>query len=238
MRIVAIGLAAGLLLTGCSQSDDSAQGGNGDKLLVATTVSPMTSIAANIGGDLVDVQGIVPEGTNSHTFEPDPSVAGLLSDADLILVNGLKLEDPTLELAQANKRPETEIVEVGTDGAARSRSTSTTSPSPRRRASPTRTSGPTRSSRGSTPRSWPRKFSELDPDNAANYDANLTAFLAKTDGAGRCPRGRPGQRPRRDQARDLPRRLRVRRASATGGTWWGPSSRATSPSRPRRRSPP
>ena len=46
----------------------------------------MTSIAANIGGDLVDVQGIVPEGTNSHTFEPAPSVAGLLSDADLLTV--------------------------------------------------------------------------------------------------------------------------------------------------------
>ncbi|HYO20675.1 MAG TPA: zinc ABC transporter substrate-binding protein, partial [Dermatophilaceae bacterium] len=85
MRIVALGLAAALVLTGCSQSGESGDG-SGEKLLVATTVSPMTSIAANIGGDLVDVRGIVPEGTNSHTFEPDPSVAGLLSDADLILV--------------------------------------------------------------------------------------------------------------------------------------------------------
>jgi ABC-type Zn uptake system ZnuABC Zn-binding protein ZnuA len=32
----------------------------------------------------------------------------------LILINGLKLEDPTLDLAQKNKKAETEIVELGT----------------------------------------------------------------------------------------------------------------------------
>ena len=35
--------------------------------------------SANIGGDRVKITGIVPEGTNSHTFEPKPSVAELLS---------------------------------------------------------------------------------------------------------------------------------------------------------------
>ena len=42
-------------------------------------------------------------------------MAELLSTADLILVNGLKLEDPTLELAEANKRRTTPIVELGTE---------------------------------------------------------------------------------------------------------------------------
>jgi ABC-type Zn uptake system ZnuABC Zn-binding protein ZnuA len=86
----------------------------GDGLLIATTVSPITSIAAAIGGDRVRIEGIVPEGTNSHTFEPEPQVAKLLSDADLIFVNGLKLEDPTLELAEANMKPDAEIIELGT----------------------------------------------------------------------------------------------------------------------------
>jgi ABC-type Zn uptake system ZnuABC Zn-binding protein ZnuA len=109
-------LAAGIvLLAGCSSSGGSdAAGGSDDGLLVATTVSPITSIAASVGGDRVRVEGIVPEGTNSHTYEPEPRVAELLSSADLILVNGLKLEDPTLELAEANKREDARIVEIGT----------------------------------------------------------------------------------------------------------------------------
>jgi ABC-type Zn uptake system ZnuABC Zn-binding protein ZnuA len=81
---------------------------------VASTVSPITSIAASIGGDRIRIEGIVPEGTNSHTFEPSPRIAKLLSNADLILVNGLKLEDPTLELAERNKKAATRIVELGT----------------------------------------------------------------------------------------------------------------------------
>ncbi len=179
MRIVAIGLAAGLMLAGCGSSDDSAQGGNGDRLLVATTVSPMTSIAANIGGDLVDVQGIVPEGTNSHTFEPDPSVAGLLSDADLILVNGLKLEDPTLELAQANKRPETEIVEVGNEVLPESEYIYDFSfPKADGKPNPHLWTDPVLAGEYATVMA--KKFSELDPGNAATYDANLKAFLART----------------------------------------------------------
>jgi ABC-type Zn uptake system ZnuABC Zn-binding protein ZnuA len=107
---------AGLLCLGVAAcgGSGSSQESAGDGLLIATTVSPITSIAAAIGGDRVRIEGIVPEGTNSHTFEPEPQVAKLLSDADLILVNGLKLEDPTLELAEANKKPDAQIVELGT----------------------------------------------------------------------------------------------------------------------------
>ena len=101
-----------LSLTACSSSSDSAN--EDQRPLVATTVSPITSIASSIAGDRARIEGIVPEGTNSHTFEPAPQVAELLSDADLILVNGLKLEDPTIDLALNNKKDDTEIVEIGT----------------------------------------------------------------------------------------------------------------------------
>jgi len=83
------------------------------KLNVVTTVSPITNIIYNIGGDRINLTGIVPEGTNSHTFEPAPSDAQVLAQADLIFVNGLKLEEPTLRLAEANKKPDTEIVTLG-----------------------------------------------------------------------------------------------------------------------------
>ena len=112
--VVASVSAATLVLSGCGGSDDSAPDSDDDSILVATTVSPITSIVSRVGGDCVDVRGIVPEGTNSHTFEPAPSIAALLSDADVVFINGLKLEDPTLAMAEANMADGAELVELGT----------------------------------------------------------------------------------------------------------------------------
>ena len=86
--------------------------GNG-KLNVVTTVAPISSVVRNIGGVRIDLYGIVPDGTNSHTFEPAPSDARILSQADLVFVNGLALELPTMALAEANLRPGAEIVSLG-----------------------------------------------------------------------------------------------------------------------------
>ncbi len=94
--------AAGMLVSGCGDDADGGTADSGSQLQVGTTVAPITSIAANIGGDRVKITGIVPEGTNSHTFEPKPSVAELLSQLDVLFVNGLKLEEPTKELAEEN----------------------------------------------------------------------------------------------------------------------------------------
>ncbi len=84
-----------------------------DKLDVATTVAPISSIARNIGGSLIRLHGVIPDATNSHTFEPAPSDARTLAAADLIIVNGLHLEEPTLDLAAATKRPDAEIKMLG-----------------------------------------------------------------------------------------------------------------------------
>ena len=83
------------------------------RLQINTTVAPITSIVANIAGDRADVFGIVPEGTNSHTFEPKPSVAERFSKADIIFTNGLSLEDPTKELATQNMPSTSQSVELG-----------------------------------------------------------------------------------------------------------------------------
>ena len=87
----------------------------GRPLIVATTVAPITSIIANLtsGTDTV-VTGLVPEGTNSHTFEPPPSAAKTVSDADVVFINGLKLEEPTKDLAATNAKSGSQICELGT----------------------------------------------------------------------------------------------------------------------------
>ncbi|MGH9178363.1 MAG: metal ABC transporter substrate-binding protein [Acidimicrobiales bacterium] len=105
--------AATLIVVGCGGGGDQAAGGRSGRLQVVTTVAPITSIVANIAGDRADIEGIVPEGTNSHTYEPKPSVAELLSRADVVYLNGLQLEEPTKELAEENLKDGAGIVELG-----------------------------------------------------------------------------------------------------------------------------
>ncbi|MGH2731450.1 MAG: metal ABC transporter substrate-binding protein [Actinomycetota bacterium] len=109
-RVLAFGVVA-LVTAACGPRG---QAGRDDGLRVVTTVAPITSITANIAGEMASVTGLVPEGTNSHTFEPPPSAAKALSRADVVLINGLKLEEPTKELAGKNLKRGAEIVELGT----------------------------------------------------------------------------------------------------------------------------
>src|SRR5215212_10079856 len=83
------------------------------KLNVVTTVAPLINIALNVGGSRINLRQIIPDGTDSHTFEPTPSDARAMAEADLIVINGLHLEGSTLELAEANKRPSALILLLG-----------------------------------------------------------------------------------------------------------------------------
>jgi ABC-type Zn uptake system ZnuABC Zn-binding protein ZnuA len=85
-------------------------------LRIASTVAPITNIVSNIaGGTDAVIEGLVPEGTNSHTFEPPPSAAQTLEEADVVFINGLVLEEPTKDLALANLRDGATICELGTE---------------------------------------------------------------------------------------------------------------------------
>jgi ABC-type Zn uptake system ZnuABC Zn-binding protein ZnuA len=105
-------VAAALAACG-SGADQPSAGGTTRPLRIATTVAPLTSIVASVAGDRAVVRGLVPEGTNSHTFEPPPSAAKVVAQADVVFLNGLKLEDPTKELAEENRSRGTEVVELG-----------------------------------------------------------------------------------------------------------------------------
>lgn len=84
-------------------------------LHIVTTVPPITNIVENIGGSLIKVTGIVPNGMDSHTFEPVPSDAKTLANADIIIVNGLNLEVPTIKLAEKVKKTDTPIVHLANE---------------------------------------------------------------------------------------------------------------------------
>ncbi len=185
-RKASLGIAIGTLLAlpvalaGCSTNNaaGAADGSETAKKLVATTVAPITSIAANIGGDRIQIQGIVPEGTNSHTFEPPPSTAELLSKADLIIVNGLKLEDPTVDLAVANKKDGTEIVAIGTNSIPESDWIYDFSfPKAEGKPNPHLWTDPLFAIKYAA--ELRDAFAKVDPANAAYYAGNYTKFDAK-----------------------------------------------------------
>ncbi|MEK7681478.1 MAG: metal ABC transporter substrate-binding protein, partial [Chloroflexota bacterium] len=113
---IGVVIALSLALVGCAQSAQPAASGSAPtprKLNVVTTVAPLTSIVENIGGSRIALTGVIPEGTDSHTFEPAPSVARVMANADLIILNGLSLEDPTLQMAKANKKADAVILMLG-----------------------------------------------------------------------------------------------------------------------------
>ncbi|MFI5303721.1 MAG: metal ABC transporter substrate-binding protein [Nitrospiria bacterium] len=86
---------------------------SGGKILVVTSVAPITNLIHNIGGSLIELHGIVPEGTDSHTFEPSPSDIKWISAGDLFILNGLNLETPTEKLIAAQKKKGSQIVKIG-----------------------------------------------------------------------------------------------------------------------------
>ncbi|MEN9507146.1 MAG: hypothetical protein RI958_3072 [Actinomycetota bacterium] len=136
LLIVATGTACagdqgGTSTTGSSATDATGAGGDaqaaalatclagtpvtaGERLQIASTVAPITSMIANVSGGLADITGLVPEGTNSHTFEPPPSVAATLSQSNVVFANGLVLEEPTKDLAEANLPDGAVLCELGT----------------------------------------------------------------------------------------------------------------------------
>lgn len=125
VRIALIMAVIVITAVACSEDDVSPATGvdvggeSSDALKVVTTVSPITSLTENIGGTRIRLEGIVPEGVNSHTYEPAPSVARVMSEADLIILNGLFLEEPALKMAEANRKQGAMILTLGDKAIAR-----------------------------------------------------------------------------------------------------------------------
>jgi len=84
-------------LTASYAQENSTQEVN--KLNIVTSVAPITNIVQNIGGEKINLIGLVPEGVNSHTFDLVPSDAIKINNADLIIIDGLNLETEIEEIA-------------------------------------------------------------------------------------------------------------------------------------------
>lgn len=103
--LVLLGLLG--LLVGAELS--TAQG----RLRVVSTVAPIANLVYNVGGNRIDLVQLIPDGIDSHTFEPRPSDVRWIAEADLFVLNGLDLETPTLRLIQANAKPGAQVLLLG-----------------------------------------------------------------------------------------------------------------------------
>jgi ABC-type Zn uptake system ZnuABC Zn-binding protein ZnuA len=84
-------------------------------LNVVTSVSPITNIVKNVGGEKIELTGLVPEGVNSHTFELVPSDVVKVNNADLVIIDGLGLETNVEDVVDQvhNTKPNLQILKLG-----------------------------------------------------------------------------------------------------------------------------
>lgn len=79
-------------LTGCSNESESQGEAGGDKPLVVCTTGMIADIARNLGEPYVEVVALMGPETDPHLYKPTEGDLQRLSQADLILYNGLHLE--------------------------------------------------------------------------------------------------------------------------------------------------
>ena len=150
------------------------------KLKVVATVAPIADLVRQIAGSRIELAQLIPDGTDSHTFEPRPSDARALREADLIIFNGLNLEVPSQRMAEANRRPDAQILFLGENTIDRSDWLFDFS-FPASKGDP-------------NPHLWLNvahtkryaelilsKLVELDPENADYFSANATTLVGRLD---------------------------------------------------------
>ena len=101
-RYAALLLCLCMVLCGCGgRSGDRA---DGDKPLVMVTIEPVRYFTEQIAGDLVQVESMVPRGSNPETYDPTPRQMMRLGTSIAYLYNGgyLGFEHSWLERLQQN----------------------------------------------------------------------------------------------------------------------------------------
>lgn len=92
--VIALGIGA------CDRRPADKPDSNRRKLIVCTTTM-IADLAAQIGGEHIQVVGIIRPGVDPHIYDPTPDDSIWFRKADLVLVNGLHLEGRMLNMIEA-----------------------------------------------------------------------------------------------------------------------------------------
>ena len=85
------------LLSACGDDDSGGSvttaASTGARLNVVATTVQITALTSEVGGDMIQLKGIIPAGADPHEFEPTASDLQAIENADVILRHGMGLDD-------------------------------------------------------------------------------------------------------------------------------------------------
>lgn len=84
----------GILFTGCKETSTN----DPNKLNIVTTTTMITDLVNNIGGDAVEVQGLMGSGVDPHLYKASEGDVSKLTRADVVFYSGLHLEGKLVDV--------------------------------------------------------------------------------------------------------------------------------------------
>ena len=93
----------GLWMSGCDATRTKQSGSGGqNKPQVVSTSTMITDWTQQVGGDEIQLKGILKPGADPHVYEPVPADSQALEQADLIFYNGYNLEPGLIKLMNSS----------------------------------------------------------------------------------------------------------------------------------------
>jgi manganese/iron transport system substrate-binding protein len=142
-----------------------------DRLKAVTTFTIIADMAQNVAGDAADVVSITKPGAEIHNYQPTPGDLIAAQDADLILWNGLNLEQWFEQFLSNLGDVPSVVVTEGIEPMGIGEGPYAGKPNPHAWMSPTDALIYVENIR--------RAFVTADPANEATYNANAAAYSAK-----------------------------------------------------------
>ena len=156
-----------------------------EKIPVAASILPLGDFCQKIGGDLVQVEVLIPPGASPHVFEPSPSVVAKASAARVFVYVGAGMEPWAEKFLRARSRTGLAVVEA-TQGIPLIREVEE-----HRQGKKTRKEEPGgHSHAGGNPHIWldpvlaqdicrrlAAALIQVDPSHRSQYEANLQSYL-------------------------------------------------------------
>lgn len=89
VAVVAALALLGSLASGCGNERAAAD----NRPQIVVSLPPLAALVRDVVGDTADVRVLIPNGVDPHDFQPSAKDAEAIADADLLVVNGLGMEE-------------------------------------------------------------------------------------------------------------------------------------------------
>ena len=100
-----------LILPACFSCGENKKSENKkEKIVAVSTITVINDIVKNIGGDKVETYSICGVGVDPHTYHPKPSDPKLISNSDIVFINGFALEHWIEEMIKGSGGNKKEVV--------------------------------------------------------------------------------------------------------------------------------